>query len=276
MSQPEPYPNDEPLPFDGDHPGARVPPPARPANPVSNLWLWAMAGGLLAGLIAWTWDERTYETFRPVFVAPANWAKMNGYEKADYRSADEIRQKPLIAQKNGLLVFGALGLLFGGLLGLAGGLARGAAREGAAAAVLGAAAGVAAAAIATWVSVPVFYRFVDPQMGVTAPILTHMAIFGAIGAAGGLGLGLGVGGRGKAVNGLLGGLLGGIIGAVVYDMVASILFADMRVYDPHPNEAGSRVPRLVMHLSAALFASAFAAISIYQAKPRPSRSGPSS
>ena len=108
------------------------------------------------------------------------------------------------------------------------------------AAVLGAAAGIAAAAIATWVSVPVFYRFVDPQMGVTAPIVTHMAIFGAIGEAGGLGLGLGVGGRGKAVNGLLGGLLGGIIGAVVYDLVASIVFADM--HSSTPPERG-RQPR---------------------------------
>jgi len=240
------------------------------------LWFWALAGGLLAGLLAWAWDERTHETYQPVFVEPANWAKMNGYQKADYKSADEIRQKPLVGQKNGLLVFGGLGLLLGGLLGMAGGLARGAAREGVAAAVLGAVAGFVAAAVATWGSVPIFYRFVDPEMGITAPIVTHMAIFGAIGAAGGLGLGLGAGGREKAVNGLLGGLFGGIIGAVVYDLVASILFADMRVYDPHPNEAASRMPRLVMHVSAALFASALAAAFIYQAKSRPSRTRTSS
>jgi hypothetical protein len=233
-----------------------------------------MAAGLLAGLLAWAWDERMYETFRPVFVEPANWAKLNGYEKADYKSGDEIRQKPLVGQKNGVLVFGALGLLLGGLLGLAGGLARGSAREGVAAAILGAAAGVVAAAVATWVSIPIFYRFVDPEMGITAPMVTHMAIFGAIGAAGGLGLGLGAGGRGKAVHGLLGGLLGGIVGAFVYDLAASIVFADMRVYDPHPNEAGSHAPRLVMHASAALFAAALAAVAVYQAKSRPSQAGP--
>jgi len=239
-------------------------PPRRP-----HLWLWALAGGLLAGLISWGCGESTYNLFRPVFVQPPNWAKMGGYERADYRIADEVRQKSSLGLKNAALVFGVLGATLGGALGLAGGLVRRSLSGGAVAAAVGAATGAIAAAVASAGAVPVFYRFVDPEMGLITPMVTHMVIFGAIGAAGGMSLGLGLGGRTNVLKGLFGGLLGGILGALVYDVVASILFAEMRVYDPIPKEAAERLPRLLMHLDAALFVSALAVVSLQMSQVAP-------
>jgi hypothetical protein len=228
-----------------------------------------MAAGLLAGLVSWGCGERTYNTFQSVFVKPPNWAKMNGYERDNYRSADESRQRPLLGQKNGALVFGGLGATLGGLLGLAGGLARRSPLSGMAAGAVGAVTGALAATGATVGAVPVFYRFVDPEMGLMAPVITHMAIFGTIGAAGGMSLGLGLGGRANVLKGLLGGLIGGVLSAFAYNVVASLLFSDMRVYDPFPREAAERLPRLMMDLSVALCVSALAVASLQMSKVVP-------
>jgi hypothetical protein len=228
-----------------------------------------MAAGLLAGLISWVCGEWTYNTFQSVFVQPPNWAKMNGYDQAAYRSSDEIRQKPSLGQKNAVLVFGVLGAALGGALGLAGGLARRSPLRGVTAGAVGAITGALFPAGASIGAVPVFYKFVDPEMGLMAPAITHMAIFGAIGAAAGMSLGLGLGGRVNVVKGLFGGLLGGILGALVYNVVASLAFSGMRVYDPIPKDAAERLPRLVMHLSTALLVSALAVVSLHMGNVAP-------
>ena len=266
MAQPARPEMNDPSPRDGGP--ASVPTDAsdREASHPPHFWLWAVAGGLLAGLISWGCGEYTYNTFRPVFVQPPNWGKMNGYERADYRSADEGRQKPSLGRKNAVLVFGVLGAALGGFLGLAGGLARRSPPGGAVAGAVGAVTGALAAAGASVGAIPVFYRFVDPEMGLIAPTITHIAIFGAIGAAGGMSLGLGLGGRANVLKGLFGGLLGGILGALVYDVIVSIVFAEMRVYDPIPKEAAERLPRLLMHLGVALFVSALAVVSLQMGK----------
>jgi hypothetical protein len=239
-----------------------------------RLWIWilALVGGLLAGFASWGWSERTYNTYRPVFVQPPGWSKMNGYERADYRSADEQRQRPGLGLRNSLLVFGGLGFALGGALGLAGGLARQALGRGLVAGVVGALAGTLAAVGAVACAVPVFYRFVDPEMGIMPPAMTHLVIFGAIGAAAGMALGIGQGGRPVLARALVGGLAGGLFGALAYDVAAAMSFPDMRVFDPIPREAAERLPRLVMNLSAALLVSVLAVASIQprrRSKPAP-------
>lgn len=238
----------------------------RTAFPRGSLWIWALAAGLLAGLASWAWGERTYNTYKPVFVQPPNWGAMNGYERADYRSADEIRQKPSLGLKNSMLVFGGLGVLLGALLGLTGGVARGSIPRGLTAAVIGAVAGLLASLCAAAAAVPIFYRFVAPDMGLIPPAATHLALFAASGAAAGLafGIGVGPGGRSLLVRALAGGLMGGLLAALTYEIVSAIVFPDMRVYDPIPKEAAERVPRLVMHLSAGVFIAALTVASILQ------------
>jgi hypothetical protein len=228
-----------------------------------RLWALALAGGLLAGLVAWGAGEANYGRFQSTFVKPPGWDKMNGYEKDAYRSTDEIRQRPSVESKNVALAFGGLGAALGVALGLAGGLARGSVPGALNGGAAGAVAGVIATAGASAAAVPVFYRWVDPDMGLAVPALTHLALFAAVGVGGGLGLGLGLGGRGDVPRGLLGGLLGGVAGAVAYELAVALAFADMRVYDPIPKDLSPEqrmvVPRLVMHLSAALSVAILAA-----------------
>src|SRR6516165_6888485 len=69
-------------------------------HPPLRFWALALAGGLVAGLASWACGEVTCGLYKPVFERPPNWNKLNGYEKADYESADLIRKKPVAEVKN--------------------------------------------------------------------------------------------------------------------------------------------------------------------------------
>jgi hypothetical protein len=66
----------------------------------------------------------------------------------------------------------------------------------------------------------------------TASLIIHGAIWGTIGAVGGLAFGLGLGGRGRAVRALLGGLLGGIAGALLYELIGALALPGTKIMEP--------------------------------------------
>lgn len=266
MPHDDPNPNDVVAPVP-DPPSATTDASASALAPVARrtsshpyLWLWAMAGGLIAGLASWSGGEATYGHFRPAIVYPPNWRQMSPYERTDYLSSEVRAKTPPAETKNAATTFGLLGAALGVSLGLVGGLARRSPRSGLVALPIGVVAGVAAGGAMAALMVPIFYRLLDPESAsLLVPILTLCAMLGALGAAGGLALGVGLGERGAIARASLGGLAGGVVGALVFEVVLAMQFPLMRILDPIAVE---RTPRLLMHLTGAVLIAVCAALGV--------------
>ena len=73
------------------------------------------------------------------------------------------------------------------------------------------------------------------------PLLTHGAIWSAVGAIGGLALGLGIGGQGRWKATLAGGLVGGGAATVIYEIVRALTFASSKTELPLSSSVTTRV-----------------------------------
>ncbi|APW61625.1 hypothetical protein [Paludisphaera borealis] len=107
--------------------------------------------------------------------------------------------------------------------GRAGGLAR---RRAVVAGVVGLVFGGAAGAGAAFgVFIP-YFRYPDPISGdLLLPLISHAAVWAALGAAGGLAFGLGLRARaGLVVRTALGGLIGAALGAAVFQLAGVFAF----------------------------------------------------
>jgi hypothetical protein len=71
-------------------------------------------------------------------------------------------------------------------------------------------------------------------------LLTHGAIWLAVGAVGGLAFGLGLGGRGRWQATLVGGLIGAAAATVVYELVGALVFASSRTDLPLSSSSTTR------------------------------------
>ena len=75
----------------------------------------------------------------------------------------------------------------------------------------------------------IFFTRYDPQSGdLVLPLLTHGAIWSAVGAFGGLAFGLGLGGQGRWKATMVGGLVGAAAATVVYELVGALVFASSK------------------------------------------------
>lgn len=126
-------------------------------------------------------------------------------------------------------------------MGIAGGVARRSSNASAGAAIVGLVLGFAVAASLGLFLVSNFFKKFDPQSGdLVLPLLTHGAIWSAVGAIGGLAFGLGLGGKGRWTATLGGGLLGAAAAAVIYEIVG----ARLRVEQDRSTRVGhAREPR---------------------------------
>ena len=131
------------------------------------------------------------------------------------------------------LIFTTMGGLLGMTMGLAGGLARCSVFASARAAILGLLLGTAAVGCLALVLVSIFFKRYDPQEGdLVLPLLTHGAIWSAVGAIGGLAFGLGLGGQGRWKATLLGGLVGAAAATIVYEIVGALAFPSSKTDMP--------------------------------------------
>lgn len=232
-----------------------------------RLWAWAIAAGLLAGLLTWAGGEvvwgRVLSSQRPKII-PFPTA-----EDRDRVIMGQVRSTSTSFIQQGA----ALGIVFG----LAGGLARRSPRAMLAAALVGGLLGAVAATGAAYVILPVYYRNVEPQENALAiPLLTHGTIWAAAGAAAGLALGVGLGGRGRWWRCAVGGLLGGAAGTVVYELLGAIAFPVDKTSQP---VSATVVTRLIAHLAVGLLAAAGAAMAadpdaLSRRPPATERDGP--
>ena len=87
-----------------------------------------------------------------------------------------------------------------------------------------------------------FFARHDPQsVDLVLPLLTHGAIWSAVGAIGGLALGVGIGGQGRWKATLAGGLVGGGAATVIYEIVGALAFASSKTELPLSSSVTTRV-----------------------------------
>jgi hypothetical protein len=228
-------------------------PGASPAGAARRLPLWlpTLVVGLVAGLVAWAGGEAAFATFRTEreIIKPPNFNKVSGYEKQALVTQITGEARVVAERKKAMASFGLLGLVLGVGLGLVGGWANGSSRTAWSGAVGGGLAGVAAGAGLSWAAVPLFFRYMDPEMGLLILFMIHAAIFTGVGAAAGLALGLGLGDRPATVRALFGGMLGGLVGTIALEAIISTAYPLMRTFEPIASE---RTPRLWMYLCVAV------------------------
>jgi hypothetical protein len=78
------------------------------------------------------------------------------------------------------------------------------------------------------------------------PLLTHGAIWSAVGAVGGLAFGLGLGGRGRWKATLVGGFIGAAVATVIYELVGAVVFASSKTDLPLSSSSTTRGMALLL------------------------------
>jgi hypothetical protein len=218
-------------------------------GPRLPLWLVTAGAGVIAGLLSALGGEATGRAIPLRVEYPPEYARMSGYEKQAANAMAMGKAVRSVEQKRAAAAFGLLGLFLGAALGLVGDLPGGGASPGGRAALIGGLAGAGAGAGLAYLSVPVFFRYLNPESGLVELFLTHSVIFGGLGAAAGVGLGLGLADTQALGRTILGGLLGGLLGALALETTISLAFPLMRTYQPVSAELA---PRVLGHLCVAL------------------------
>ena len=165
------------------------------------------------------------------------------------------------------LTFTCLGGFLGLAMGLTGGLARRSVPAGIRAAIVGFVLGAAAEAFLAYGVVSMFFKRYDPLAGDLAlPLLTHGAIWLAVGAIGGLAFGLGLGGQGRWRSTLVGGLLGAAVATVVYEIGGALVFASSKTELPLSSTVTTRAIALLLVATFSAVGAAWASNSSVRAK----------
>ncbi len=134
-----------------------------------------------------------------------------------------------------------MGGLLGLTMGLAGGLVRRSISASTGAALLGLLLGTAVTGFTAVVLAANFFKRYDPQLGdLVLPMVTHGAIWSAVGAIAGLAYGLGLGGRGRWKATLVGGLAGGAAATIVFEFVGAFAFASSKTDLPVSSSINTR------------------------------------
>jgi hypothetical protein len=189
--------------------------PEPPSGKLSRLLVFAVVAGLSAGVGSMLVGEAIVSRYQSDLV-PALKA---------HPSAEDIGRFKDARLYSAVLTFTAMGGILGLAMGLAGGMARQSAFASVSAAIFGLMLGTAASGSTALALVSSFYKKHDPQSGeLMLPLLTHGAIWSAMGAIGGLAFGLGLGGRGRWKATLIGGLVGAGAAAIVYEIVGALAF----------------------------------------------------
>jgi len=227
-------------------------------------WVSILIAATLAGLLAWAGGEwvEAANTVRLV-----NEFQVSGNQQLAARSA-AITTKATLS-------YGLLGAVLGLTLGLAGGLTRRSAGGAILAAIAGLILGTLAGSGSARLVVPVFLRNENTTVAddMILPLLTHGAIWSAIGVGAGLALGIGLRpSPSLTVRVILGGLLGALLATMIYELVGGLAFPLDQTGQPISAGIGSRLfARLVLVLSVA--AGAILPTRRTPGKPRPGAAG---
>jgi hypothetical protein len=220
----------------------------------------AIVAGLLAGLASSLAGESIMSHYQsalvPAIEAHPAPGSMQGERDARLYSS--------------VLSFTAMGGVLGLAMGLAGGLASRSVFAGLAAGISALLLGAAAAASISYVLVSNFFKSRVPEStDLVLPLLTHGAIWSAVGVIGGLAFGLGAGGKGRWKATVLGGLVGAAAATIVYEIVGAVAFASSKTDLPL---AGSSTTRGMAQLLVAILTAGGAGVAYLEAMQRESQS----
>ena len=222
----------------------------------SRLLVFCLVAGLLAGTASLLAGEAIMNRYGADLYPPVK----------RQLSPEEIKRWHGARLYCPVAIFSTMGGFLGLAMGMAGGLARGSVFRGAWAAMVGLLLGTIVAASASLLFVSLFYKKHDPETGdLVFPMLTHGAIWSAIGAMGGLVFGLAIGGQGRWKATVLGGLVGAAAATVVYEIVGALAFPIDRTDLPL---AASITTRGMAHLLVAILSAVGAAVALQQSRTR--------
>jgi hypothetical protein len=226
--------------------------PEPPPGGLGRVLAFATAAGLLAGVASLLAGEMVLSRYQGDLLAPLDISP----------SPEAMRRWRDARLYSATLTFTALGGCLGLAMGWAGGLARRSVAAGARASLLGLLLGTAAGASLALVLVAVFFKRHDPQSGdLVLPLLTHFAIWSAVGAVGGLAFGVGLGGRGRWKATLAGGIAGAAAATIIYEIVGALAFASSKTDLP---VSSSITTRGMAQLLVAILSAAGAALALRQ------------
>jgi hypothetical protein len=177
--------------------------------------------GLVAGLVAWLAGEACIDLIKP----PRHPMESRGIILHVTFPREEARADA----KNAGLAFVALGSALGAGLGAAGGLARRSGRAALLAGLFGLVVGAVAAAGTSLALLPAYntYKAGHPDealQDLLYPLLIHVGVWSAVGAAAGLAFGLGLGERQRLPVIVQAALVGAALGAVAYELIGALGF----------------------------------------------------
>jgi hypothetical protein len=176
--------------------------------------VYAVGATLVAGFLAWSVGEKTYDYYRP----PASTLSSRDFTALN-------REEAIADQKNTAMAFGTFGALLGVLSGAAGGAVRQSIPGGVRAALAGLLLGGTGAALVGYELAPIYARFYSdesPSLGLS--FLVRGGIWAVAGMAAGLALGWGWQGSLGIPTALIGGLAGSVCGTVAFEVVNALLF----------------------------------------------------
>jgi len=227
----------------------RRPVPAVTASSAVRGWSIVLAAGLLAGLAGFGIGEAAPALTPPDLDLPQE-------IRASMRKNEEIERRMGIGRdRAATLTYGGLGMILGLALGIAGGLVRRSPTAAVAAGLAGLVLGAALGAGATRAVLPYYHATraaandENKTNDLALALMTHGAIWTAVGAAAGLAFGLGLGGGGRIARAILGGILGACLAAGIYEFAGALIFPTEETFRPM---AVTATPRLLAHLGVAI------------------------
>ena len=189
--------------------------------------------------------------------------RMTGEKQVSRSASDQIikQEKITVATRTAIISYGSLGGLIGLGLGLIGGRVRGSWMKGLSAGGLGLAVGFALMAALSWILVPYYLHALETASeavkdDITLPFLIHLGLWVGVGIVGGLSLGMGIGSWRQGGLAVFGGAIGAAFGTTIYEFVGALAFSGSETNLPIALSVG---PRLLAHLSIAIFAALGAA-----------------
>jgi hypothetical protein len=221
-----------------------------------SIWL-VLASGLVAGVLATAGGELTYAVIHTDLRYPPNFETLSGVEKTLIRGRVRFQARSADETRKAVAAFGLLGAAVGLVLGLVGAGAGGPKGSSRLAAVAGGVWGAAAGAGLSRLLVPMCLEASDLQTGVLFMLLTHLAIFGGVGAAAGWALAWGSGEHRLTLRCMIGGVVGALLGTMLGDVINLIAFPLLRMYEPVPVKP---LPRLILNLWVAIAVAAGVAL----------------
>lgn len=224
-------------------------------------WIAALAAALLAALASWYGGERLRGRYADALEP----------NLPPIPTREMVMAVDVANTEHAAVTYGLFGAVLAASLGLAGGLAGNFDRTGFAL-FLGLFAGGAAGYGTSVAVLPRYYAAFQPQNDdLLLALLTHGAIWSAIGAAAGLALGFGLGGWTRPVRAAIGGMLGAVAATMIYDIGFGLAFPLAKTSQPISATQGTR---LLAQLAVAILV-AIAAMTGARMPARPPKTAPS-